>query len=77
MKETLFKVLTKVADPVSVSLLPTLNKTRKTRQRKVKSIEDKEIMMAITMTKTGIKIIIIIMMIMRIKISNQRKMLKC
>ena len=77
MKETLFKVLTKVTDPVSVSLLPTLNKTRKTRQRKVKSIEDKEIIMAITMTKTRIKIIIIIMMIMRIKISNQRKMLKC
>ena len=60
-----------------MSLLPTLNKTRKTRQRKVKSVEDKEIIMAMAMTKTLIEIIVTIMMIMRIKISNHIKIEKC
>ena len=41
----------------------------KTRKTKVKSIENEELLFAITMIKTMIKkIIIIIMMIMRIKI---------
>ena len=41
----------------------------KTRKTKVKSIENEELIFAITMIKTVIKkIIIIIMMIMRIKI---------
>ena len=44
---------------------------------KVKSIENEDIIMAMTMTKiiatTIIKIIIIIMMIMRIKIGNRIK----
>ena len=50
----------------------------KTRLIKVKSIENKEIVMAMTMAKiiitVIIKIIIIIMMIMRIKIGNQIKL---
>ena len=46
----------------------------KTRKIKVKSIENEEIIMAITMTKTIItKIIITIMMRMRIKIGNRIK----
>ena len=51
----------------------------KTRKIKVKSIENEEIIMAMTMTKIIItttvimKIIIIIMMIMRIKIGNHIK----
>ena len=45
-----------------------------TRKIKVKSIENEEIIMAITMTKTIItKIIITIMMRMRIKIDNRIK----
>ena len=44
----------------------------KTRKIKVKSIENEEIIMAMTMTKTIItKIIITIMMRMRIKIGNR------
>ena len=44
----------------------------KTRTIKVKSIENEEIIMAMTMTKTIItKIIITIMMRMRIKIGNR------
>ena len=44
----------------------------KTRKIKVKSIENEEIIMAMTMTKTIItKIIITIMMKMRIKIGNR------
>ena len=49
----------------------------KTRLIKVKSIENKEIVMKMTMAKiitVIIKIIIIIMMIMRIKIDNQIKL---
>ena len=43
----------------------------KTRLMKIKSIENEEIIMAMTMTKTIItKIIITIMMRMRIKIGN-------
>ena len=42
----------------------------KTRKIKVKSIENKEIIMAVKMAKTEIKIITIIMIRMRIKISN-------
>ena len=46
----------------------------KTRIIKVKSIENEEIIMAMTMTKPIItKIIIIIMMRMRIKIGNRIK----
>ena len=50
----------------------------KTRLIKVKSIENEEIIMAMTMTKIIIitvimKIMIITMMIMRIKIGNQIK----
>ena len=46
----------------------------KTRKIKVKSIENEEIIMTITMTKTIItKIIITIMMRMRIKIGNRMK----
>ena len=50
----------------------------KTRLIKVKSIENEEIIMAMTMTKiimttVIMKIIMIIMMIMRIKISNKIK----
>ena len=50
----------------------------KTRTMKVKSIENKEMIMAMTMTKiiittTILKIIIITMMIMRIKIVNRIK----
>ena len=46
----------------------------KTTKRKIKSIENEEIIMAMTVTKTIItKIIITIMMKMRIKISNLRK----
>ena len=45
----------------------------KTRKIKVKSIEDEEIIMAITVTKTIITKIIIIMMRMRIKIGNHIK----
>ena len=46
----------------------------KTRKIKVKSIENEEIIMAMTMTKTIItKIIIPIMMRMRIKIGNRIK----
>ena len=50
----------------------------KARLIKVKSIENEEIIMAMTITKIVItavimKIIIIIMMIMRIKIGNQIK----
>ena len=50
----------------------------KTRLIKVKSIENKDILMAITMAKIIITVIIktIIMMIMRIKIDNQIKLLK-
>ena len=53
----------------------------KTRIIKVKSIENEEIIIAITMTKIILttvirKIIIIIMMTMRIKIRNQIKILK-
>ena len=45
----------------------------KTRKIKVKSIENEEIIMAVTMTKTRItKIIIIIMMRMRIKSGNHK-----
>ena len=45
----------------------------KTRLRKVKSLENEEIIMAMTMTKIVITtaIMIIIMMIMRIKIGNR------
>ena len=51
----------------------------KTKLIKVKSIENNEIIMAMTMAKTIIptvimKIIIIIMMIMRTKIDNQIKL---
>ena len=51
----------------------------KTRIIKIKSIENEEIIMAMTMTKIIIttaimKIIIIIMMIMRIKIGNGIKL---
>ena len=46
----------------------------KTRKIKVKSIENEEIIMAMTMTKTIItKIIITIMVRMRIKIGNRIK----
>ena len=45
----------------------------KTRKIKVKSIENEEIIMAITMTKTIVTKIIIIMMRMRIKIGNRIK----
>ena len=46
----------------------------KTRKIKVKNIENEEIIMAMTMTKTIItKIIITIMMRMRIKIGNHIK----
>ena len=46
----------------------------KTRKIKVKSIENKEIIMTMTMTKTIIKkIIITIMMRLRIKIGNRLK----
>ena len=46
----------------------------KTTKRKIKSIENEEIIMAMAVTKTIItKIIITIMMKMRIKISNLRK----
>ena len=46
----------------------------KTRKIKAKSIENEEIIMAMTMTKTIItKIIITIMMRMRIKIGNHIK----
>ena len=46
----------------------------KTRKIKVKSIENEEIIMAMTMTKTIItKIIITTMMRMRMKISNHVK----
>ena len=46
----------------------------KTKKIKVKSIENEEIIMAITMTKTIItKIIVTIMMRMRIKIGNRIK----
>ena len=49
----------------------------KTTKRKIKSIENEEIIMAMTVTKTIItKIIITIMMKMRIKISNLRKIQK-
>ena len=47
----------------------------KTRKIKVKSIENEEIIMTMTMTKTIItKIIMTIMMRMRIKIGNRIKM---
>ena len=47
----------------------------KTGKIKLKSIENEEIIMAMTMTKTVItKIIIIIMMWMRMKIGNRIKM---
>ena len=50
------------------------NRMVKTRKIKVKSIENEEIIMAMTMTKTIItKIIITIMMRMRIKIGNRIK----
>ena len=46
----------------------------KTREIKVKGIENEEIKMAMTMTKTIItKIIILIIMIMRIKFGNPIK----
>ena len=46
----------------------------KTRKIKIKSIENKEIIMAMTMTKAVItKIIIIIMMRVRIKIDDRIK----
>ena len=46
----------------------------KTRKIKVKSIENEEVIMTITMTKTIItKIIITIMMRMKIKIGNRIK----
>ena len=46
----------------------------KTRKIKVKSIENEEIIMAMTVAKTMItKIVIIIMMTMRIKIGNRIK----
>ena len=46
----------------------------KTRKIKVKSIENEEIIMAMTVAKTIItKIVIIIMMTMRIKIGNRIK----
>ena len=45
----------------------------KTRKIKVKSIENEEIIMAMTMKKTIAKIIIIIMTRMRIKIGNRIK----
>ena len=47
----------------------------KTRKIKVKSIENEEIIMAITMAKTITKIIIIIMRV-RIKIGNRIKIQK-
>ena len=58
------------------------NRMIKTRKIKVKSIENEEIIMAMTMAKLIIttaimKIIIIIMMIMRIKIGNRIKIQKC
>ena len=47
----------------------------KTRKIKVKSLENEEIIMTMTMTKTIItKIIMTIMMRMRIKIGNRIKM---
>ena len=45
----------------------------KTRKIKAKSIENEEIIMAMTMIKTITKIIITIMMRMRIKIGNHIK----
>ena len=45
----------------------------KTRKIKVNSIENEEIIMTMTMTKTIKKIIITIMMRMRIKIGNRLK----
>ena len=45
----------------------------KTRKIKVKSIENEEIIMAMTMKKTIAKIIIIIMMRTKIKIGNRIK----
>ena len=46
----------------------------KTTKRKIKSIENEEIIMAMTVTKTIItKIVITIMMKLRIKISNRIK----
>ena len=46
----------------------------KTTKRKIKSIENEEIIMAMTVTKTIItKIIITILMKLRIKISNRIK----
>ena len=58
------------------------NRMIKTRKIKVKSIENEEIIMAMTIAKLIIttaimKIIIIIMMIMRIKIGNCIKIQKC
>ena len=58
------------------------NRMIKTRKIKVKSIENEEIIMAMTIAKLIIttaimKIIIIIMMIMRIKIGNRIKIQKC
>ena len=51
-----------------------MNMSVKTRVIKVNSIENEETIMAMTMTKTVImKIIIIITMIMRIKIGNHIK----
>ena len=49
----------------------------KTRKIKVKSIENEEIIMAMTMTKTIVtKIIITIMMRMRVKFGNHIKIYK-
>ena len=45
----------------------------KTRKIKVKSIQDEEIIMAMTMTEIIMKIIIIITIRMRIKIGNHMK----
>ena len=42
----------------------------KTRKIKVKSIENEEIIMTVTMAKAIIKIIVTIMMRMRVKIGN-------
>ena len=57
------------------------NRMIKTRKIKVKSIENEEIIMAMTIAKliitTAIMKIIIIMMIMRIKIGNRIKIQKC
>ena len=58
----------------NIQYIQRYNRMVKTTKRKIKSIENEEIIMAMAVTKTIItKIIITIMMKMRIKISNRIK----